>query len=80
MLDVHLDQLDLDEETIRSSCVGILQQSNEILGCEEMIERLEAEGKVWPDLSPDVLGSLLRSAETFQEIGKNRFRLKPCPV
>jgi Sigma-70, region 4/Bacterial RNA polymerase, alpha chain C terminal domain len=78
ILDIHLDQLGLDEEAIRQACLEILSDSNEIVGCDDLIERLEAEGKVWEELSPDILGSLLREDEAFQEVGRNRFRAKPC--
>lgn len=78
ILDIHLDQLGLDEDAVRQACAEILSDSNEIVGCDDLIERLEAEGKVWEDLSPDILGSLLREHEEFQEVGRNRFRAKPC--
>jgi hypothetical protein len=78
ILDIHLDQLGLDEEAIRRACLEILTDSNEIIGCDDLIERLEAEDKIWEDLSPDILGSLLREDEAFQEVGRNRFRAKPC--
>jgi hypothetical protein len=78
ILDIHLDQLGLDEEAIRKASHEILSASNEIVGCDDLIERLEAEGKVWEELSPDILGSLLREDAAFQEVGRNRFRAKPC--
>jgi hypothetical protein len=78
ILDIHLDQLGLDEETIRKACLEILLDSNEIVGCDDLIERLESEGKVWEELSPDILGSLLRETDKFEEVGRNRFRAKPC--
>jgi hypothetical protein len=78
MLDIHLDQLGLDEDAIRRACLKILAECNEIVGCDDLIERLEAEGKIWEELSPDILGSLLREDEAFQEVGRNRFRSKPC--
>ena len=78
ILDIHLDQLGLDEEAIRRACLEILSDSNEIVGCDDLVERLETEGKDWEDLSPDILGSLLREDTAFQEVGHNRFRAKPC--
>jgi hypothetical protein len=78
ILDFQLDQLGLDEEAIRQASLEILSDSNEIVGCNDLIERLEAEGKVWEELSPDILGSLLREDEAFQEVGRNRSRAKPC--
>lgn len=78
ILDINLDQLGLDEEAIRRASLEILSDSNEIVGCDDLVERLEAEGKVWEELSPDILGSLLREDGAFQEVGHNRFRAKPC--
>jgi len=43
-----------------------------------MLERLEADGKSWAELSPDILASLLRDNPTFQEVGRDRFRVKVC--
>jgi hypothetical protein len=78
ILDIHLEQLGLDGHAIRRECAEILSQSNEIIGCEDLLERLEAGGKCWEELSPDILASLLRDDPTFQEIGCDRFRLKAC--
>ncbi len=78
ILDVHLDQLGLDGDAIRRACAEILSESKEIVGCEDLLERLEADGKVWEELSPDILASLLRDDLTFQEVGRDRFRVKTC--
>ena len=78
ILDIHLDQLGLDADAIRRACAEILSESNEIVGCEDLLERLEADGKSWEELSPDILASLLRNDATFQEIGRDRFRVKAC--
>jgi Sigma-70, region 4 len=78
ILDIHLDQLGLDADAIRRACAEILSESNEIIGCEDMLERLEADGKSWAELSPDILASLLRDDPTFQEVGRDRFRVKAC--
>jgi len=75
ILDVQLDQLGLDDEAISSACREILSHSNEVVGCEDLMERLEAEGKVWEELSPDILGSVLRERPEFEEVGHNRFRV-----
>jgi len=66
ILDVHLDQLGLDATAIRRACAEILSESKEIVGCEDMLERLEADGKIWEELSPDILASVLRDDCTFQ--------------
>ena len=78
ILDVHLDSLGLDEGAIRSACLEILAQSSEVIGCEDLMERLEAEGKLWEELSPDILGSVLRASQEFEEVGQNRFRATSC--
>ncbi len=78
ILDIHLDQLGLDADAIRRACAEILSESNEIVGCEDMLERLEADGKSWEELSPDILASLLCDDPTFQEVGRDRFRVKAC--
>jgi len=78
ILDIHQDQLGLDSAAIRRACAEILSESKEIVGCEDLLERLEADGKSWEELSPDILASLLRDDVTFQEIGRDRFRVKAC--
>lgn len=78
ILDIHLEQLGLDADAIRSACAEILTQSNEIIGCEDLLERLDADGRSWEELSPDILTSLLRDDPMFQEIGRDRFKLKSC--
>ena len=78
ILDIHLEQLGLDADAIRRACAEVLSQSNEIVGCEDLLERLEADGKSWEELSPDILASLLRDDPMFQEIGCDRFRLNAC--
>jgi hypothetical protein len=78
ILDIHLDQLGLDAEAIRQACAEILSESREIVGCEDLLERLEEDGKSWEELSPDILASLLRDDVVFQEVGRDRFRVKTC--
>jgi hypothetical protein len=78
ILDIHLEQLGLDAAAIRAACYELLSQTNEIVGCEDLLERLEEDGKSWEDLSADILASLLRDDATFQEVGHDRFRLKIC--
>jgi hypothetical protein len=78
ILDVHLEQLGLDCDAIRAACYELLSQTNEIVGCEDLLERLESDGKSWEDLSSDILASILREDATFQEIGSDRFRVQIC--
>ncbi len=78
ILDINVDQLGLDGAAIRQACAEILSESNEIVGCEDLLERLEAVGKSWEELSPDILASLLREGTTFQEVGYDRFRVRTC--
>lgn len=78
ILDIHLEQLGLDANAIRAACSELLSQTNEIVGCEDLLERLETDGQSWEDLSADILASLLRDDVKFQELGHNRFRMKIC--
>jgi hypothetical protein len=78
ILDTHLEQLGLDEDAIRSACHTLLSHSNEMVACEDLIERLQVDGKSWEELSPAVLASFLRSDDQFEEVGHNRFRIRPC--
>ena len=78
ILDIHLEQLGLDAAAIRGACFELLLQTNEIVGCEDLLERLELDGKSWEELSADILASLLRDDERFQEVGRDRFRVKAC--
>ena len=78
ILDIHLDQLGLEADAIRRACAEILSESKEIVGCEDLLERLEADGKSWEELSPDILASLLCDDGMFQEVGRERFRVRIC--
>ena len=44
ILDIHLEQLGLDAEGIRGACFELLSETNEIVGCEDLLDRLEADG------------------------------------
>ena len=76
MLDAHLDQYDFDVAGISQSCYDILAGGNAIIGGEDLLERLEAEGIEVENLSSHMLIALLRSDERFEEIGSNRFRAR----
>lgn len=78
ILDIHMDQLGLDANAIRGACAEVLAEANEIVGCEDLLERIETNGQSWEELSPDILSSMLRDDPTFQEVGCDRFRLKAC--
>jgi len=78
ILEVHLDRMGFDTAGIRDACFGILSQANEIVGCEDLLERLEAEGEGINDLSPEILAAMLRGGDEFEEVGRSRFRAKPC--
>ena len=76
ILDEHFDQTGFDVAGIRAACFAILSQANEIIGCEDLLDRLESEGKGSEDLSPSILAAMLRGSEEFEEVGHNRFRAK----
>jgi hypothetical protein len=78
ILDTNLEQLGLDAAAIRAACSDILSRTNEIVGCEDLLERFEADGKPLENLSADILASLLRDDASFQEVGHDRFRAKTC--
>ena len=76
ILDEDLDLEDFDAESLRAASVKSLSESRDIANCDELIERLEAQGFDLEELSADMLASILRGAEGLQEIGDQRFRAK----
>jgi hypothetical protein len=78
ILDIHVDQLGLDADTIRGACSKCLSETNEIVACDDLLERLETKGQSCEKLSGDILACLLRGDVKFQELGHKRFRMKIC--
>ena len=75
-LELDVDELDFDVEVVRARCVELLRESTELLGCDDMIARLEITGQDLNDVAADVLALVLRSSEHIEEIGRNRFRYR----
>ena len=69
---ITLDDFDLD--ALRIAVMKLLAESGEIVGCDDLLDRLESEGIDLDDLSPDLLASILRGTPGLDEIGHNRFR------
>jgi len=61
---------------IQIKCFEILLEGNEIVGCTELLDRLESDGIDIHEITPTMLSAILRDDERFEEIGKNRFRIK----
>lgn len=62
--------------TIRQVCFDILSHCNEIVGCDDLLERVGAEGIETENLSSSMLATLLRADKVFEEVGKQRFRMR----
>jgi len=76
LLNKNVEYPDVDIDSIQNKCCEILFNSNEIVGCDDLLERLESEGIEIKDLSPSMLSAILRNNNKIEEIGKNRFRIK----
>lgn len=77
LLDTHVEHYTLDVGSLRQTCLEILSSRNEIVGCDDLLERIGAEGIEEETLSPSMLAALLRGDEAFEEVGTNRFRARP---
>jgi len=61
--------------TPSAACLEILAQLAKVVGCEDLMERLEAEGKIWEELIPRDSRSVLRDhVEHLKKSDQNRFR------
>lgn len=77
LLGTYVEHYTLDVGSIRQTCLEILSSRNEIVGCDDLLERIGAEGIEEETLSPSMLAALLRGDEAFEEVGTNRFRARP---
>lgn len=77
LLDMHVEDYALDVGNIRQTCLEVLSSRNEIVGCDDLLERIGAEGIEEETLSSSMLAALLRGDEAFEEVGTNRFRARP---
>lgn len=76
ILDHQLEDHLPDFGSFRDACFEILSNCNEIVGCEDLLERIRAEGIDVKNVSTSMLASILRGDESFEEIGSQRFRAK----
>jgi hypothetical protein len=76
LLDKHLEGYLPEFASVRQSCFEILSNCNEIVGCDDLLERMGVEGIDVEKLSPSMLASLLRGDETLEEVGNRRFRIR----
>ncbi len=76
MLDHQLEAHLPDFANFRDACFEILSNCNEIVGCEDILERIRAEGIDIKNVSTSMLASILRGDESFEEVGSQRFRAK----
>jgi hypothetical protein len=76
MLDHQLEEHLPDFANFRDACFEILSNCNEIVGCEDLLERIRAEGIDVKNVSTSMLASILRGDELFEEVGSQRFRAK----
>jgi hypothetical protein len=77
LVDTHSNDPGFDARSIREAAGRILAESWEILGCDDLLERLSHAGIITENLSPTILASILRRDEAFDEIGYLRFRKTP---
>ena len=73
-LDEHVTLADFDLDALRNAAMKLLADSGEIVGCDDLLDRLESEEIELDELSPDLLASILRGTPGLDEIGHNRFR------
>jgi hypothetical protein len=65
-----------DIPLIIDSCKVILRSSRAIVGCEDLLERLQQDFPALREISASMLSAILRTDEAFHEVGKNCFRVK----
>jgi hypothetical protein len=74
LLDEDFNTEAFDADALRAAAVKSLADSKDIAGCDELLERLEAQGFELDELSEEMLASILRGAEGLQEVAQRRFR------
>jgi hypothetical protein len=68
MLDKHLERDEAEAADIRQTCLEILSSDNRILGTDDIIERLAAEGTTTENLANGIHNTMLQDNALF-EIG-----------
>ncbi len=64
-LNKHLEHDATEAADIRQMCFEFLSSENQILGSDDLLERLAAEGPTIENLSNDIHATLLRNDATF---------------
>ncbi len=75
-LDADFDVSDFDVSAIRATAAKVMREEHEILGCDELLDRLESEGFDLQEMTRGMLASILRGSEELEEVGRERFRAK----
>ena len=73
-LDEDTTLTDFDLDALHAAAMKLLVESREIVGCDDLLDRLENQEIELDELSPDLLASILRGMPGLDEIGHNRFR------
>jgi hypothetical protein len=76
ILDDQLAEHLPDFSNFRDLSVEILAGSNEIIGCDDLLERIRTAGVDVKHVSASMLASILRGDESLEEVGSQRFRAK----
>ncbi len=76
-LDEDFNNEDFDPDAIREAATKSLADSMDIVGCDELIERLDLLGFELDDLSEDMLASILRGAAGLSTSANRRWSNSP---
>ena len=72
---MHMERIGIDSDVVADRCRDVLCRKREIVGCEDLLERIKMEGVNVKNISPSMLGALLRSRrDLFEEVGRHLFR------
>ena len=75
-LDADFDLAEFDVDAIRASAAKLMREEREILGSDDLLERLELQGFDLEGMTRGMLASILRGSEELEEVGRERFRAK----
>jgi hypothetical protein len=75
-LDADLDLGEFDVSAIRAAAAKLMREEREILGSDDLLERLESQGFDLEGMTRGMLASILRGSEELEEVGRERFRAK----
>lgn len=75
-LDADLDLGEFDVNAIRAAAAILMRTEREILGSDDLLERLELQGFDLEGMTRGMLASVLRGSDELEEVGRERFRSK----